>query len=82
MNVDDDDESLKKMPHTSAGERGATLSDVIELAEALRQERLYISHERSAFYHEWSTLKESCIKTTEVPPETPTIRLLLTFSLP
>ena len=57
------------MPHTNtpgSGERGTTLNDVIELAEALRQERLYISNERSSFCHLSETLAQNCNTVNEV----------------
>lgn len=55
-------------PGTSGGdaEKGATLNDVIELAESLRQEKLYISKERSTFYQLSDDLGKSCNTVNEV----------------
>lgn len=47
-------------------DKGGTLLEVIDLAESLRQERLFISNERSSFYHLNETLLQSCNTVNEV----------------
>lgn len=69
--ADPEIEFARNMPHTNTPgtgvvEKGATLNAVIELAESLRQEKLYISKERSTFYQLSENLAQSCNTVNEV----------------
>lgn len=64
------------------GDKGATLIDVIELAESLRQEQLLINNERSSFHGLNETLKQHHQIVTEVKLYLPSRAILIPVSPP
>lgn len=53
-------------PGSGGVEKATTLIDVIDLAESLRQEQLFISNERSTYHRLNDTLTQHCNTVTEV----------------